>query len=114
LASTDDRDLISTHVVRVEVQADQLAVELKAPKQGQPRGRENETAQVRDTSQLEADARFFSFPGKNRRRNGGAKSSCRNPWCRRTFALFVPKPAPSPSRPSPVVGAGSMKLLPAP
>ncbi len=28
---TDDRDLISTHVVRVEVQSDQLAIELKAP-----------------------------------------------------------------------------------
>jgi site-specific DNA recombinase len=38
---TDDRDLISTHVVRVEVQADQLAVELKAPKQRQTRGRGN-------------------------------------------------------------------------
>ena len=29
---SDDRDLISNHVVRVEVQADQLAVELKAEK----------------------------------------------------------------------------------
>jgi len=37
----DDRDLISTHVVRVEVQADHLAVELKAPKQRPPRGRGN-------------------------------------------------------------------------
>src|SRR5713226_7805789 len=36
---TDDRDLVSTHVVRVEVQADQLAVELKAPKQRQTRDR---------------------------------------------------------------------------
>jgi site-specific DNA recombinase len=38
---TDDRDLISTHVVRVEVQSDQLAVELKAPKQRRNRGRGN-------------------------------------------------------------------------
>jgi hypothetical protein len=36
---TDDSDLISSHVVRVEVQAEQLAVELKAAKRGQPRGR---------------------------------------------------------------------------
>jgi site-specific DNA recombinase len=35
-ASGCDRDLISNHVVRVEVQADQLAVELKAPKRGRP------------------------------------------------------------------------------
>ena len=37
-ASGSDRDLISGHVVRVEVQADQLAVELKASKPGEPRG----------------------------------------------------------------------------
>jgi hypothetical protein len=30
-AHIDDRDLISTYVVRVDVQADRLAVELKAP-----------------------------------------------------------------------------------
>src|SRR5437667_5145013 len=35
-ASGSGRDLISSHVVRVEVQADQLVVELKALKQGQP------------------------------------------------------------------------------
>ena len=33
-ASGSDRDLISSHVVRVEVQADRLAVGLKAPKRG--------------------------------------------------------------------------------
>jgi site-specific DNA recombinase len=33
-ASGSDRNLISSHVVRVEVQADQLAVELKAAKRG--------------------------------------------------------------------------------
>jgi hypothetical protein len=38
-AHSDDRDLISTHVTRVEVQVDQLAIELKAPKQKQARGR---------------------------------------------------------------------------
>jgi len=36
-ASGSGRDLISSHVLRVEVQADQLVVELKALKQGQPR-----------------------------------------------------------------------------
>ena len=36
-ASGSDRDLISSHVVRVEVQADQLAVELKAAKRGRTR-----------------------------------------------------------------------------
>jgi site-specific DNA recombinase len=45
-APTADRDLISAHVVRVEVQADQLAVELKPPKQGQPRGRGNGSLRI--------------------------------------------------------------------
>jgi site-specific DNA recombinase len=36
-ASGSDRDFISSHVVRVEVQADQLAVELKGPKRGSSR-----------------------------------------------------------------------------
>ena len=40
-ASGSDRDLISTHVDRVEVQADQLAVKLKASNQRQARGRGN-------------------------------------------------------------------------
>ena len=35
-APGSDRDLISTHVVRVEVQADQLAVDFKAAEQGGP------------------------------------------------------------------------------
>jgi hypothetical protein len=34
-ASGSDRNLISSHVVRVELQADQLAVELTAPNQRQ-------------------------------------------------------------------------------
>jgi DNA invertase Pin-like site-specific DNA recombinase len=36
-ASGSDRDLISSHVVRVDVQADQLVVELKPSKRGRPR-----------------------------------------------------------------------------
>src|SRR5262249_9316495 len=37
-AHTDDRDLINTHVTRVEVQTDQLVIELKVPKQARGRG----------------------------------------------------------------------------
>jgi site-specific DNA recombinase len=39
----DDRDLISTRVVRVDIQADRLAVELAAPEQIGPRAQGNET-----------------------------------------------------------------------
>ena len=35
-ASGSDRDMIGTHVMRVEVQADQLAIEFKAPTRGGP------------------------------------------------------------------------------
>jgi hypothetical protein len=33
-APTDDRDLVTTHVVRVEVHPDRLVVELKPPSKG--------------------------------------------------------------------------------
>jgi site-specific DNA recombinase len=59
---TDDRDLIGTHVVRVEVQADQLAVELKAPKQRSPRGRGNGTPPSHGTSEPEANRTVLHVP----------------------------------------------------
>jgi DNA invertase Pin-like site-specific DNA recombinase len=44
---TDDRDLISTHLIRVEVHADHLAVELKAPTQRlQADGREPQPTSI--------------------------------------------------------------------
>ena len=52
-APTDDRDLIRAHVLRVDVQADQLVIELRALKQGQPLGRW--TPPSRDSGQREAD-----------------------------------------------------------
>jgi hypothetical protein len=52
---TDDRDLISTHVVRVVVQADQLAVELKAPEHKQARGRENGSPPDHESGEQDAD-----------------------------------------------------------
>jgi site-specific DNA recombinase len=59
---TDDRDLISTHVVRVEVQADQLAVELKAPRQRQTRGRENGSPPDHESSEQNADRTVLHIP----------------------------------------------------
>jgi hypothetical protein len=41
---TDDRDLIRNHVIRIEVQTDQLAVEVRTPKQEQSRGPESRKA----------------------------------------------------------------------
>jgi site-specific DNA recombinase len=59
---TDDRDLISTHVVRVEVQADQLAVELKAPKQRQARGRGHRSSPDHESSERDADRTVLYIP----------------------------------------------------
>jgi site-specific DNA recombinase len=42
-APTDDRTLIRTHVVRVDVRLDQMAIEIKAPIQRQDPGREDRT-----------------------------------------------------------------------
>jgi hypothetical protein len=59
---TDDRDLISTHVVRVEVRADQLAVELKAPKHRQPRERGTESPPDHESSKQDADRTVLHVP----------------------------------------------------
>jgi hypothetical protein len=49
-------------VVRVEVHADQLTVELKAPRQGQPRGRENGTSPSHETGKLAQDPTVLVVP----------------------------------------------------
>jgi site-specific DNA recombinase len=59
---TDDRDLISTHVVRVEVRTDQLAVELKAPKHGQSRGRGTGSPPDHESSEQDADRTVLHIP----------------------------------------------------
>jgi site-specific DNA recombinase len=59
---SDDRDLIRNHVVRVEVQVDQLVVELKAPRQGQPRGRENGTPPSHAPNEPEAERTVLRIP----------------------------------------------------
>jgi site-specific DNA recombinase len=59
---TDDRDLISTHVVRVEVQSDQLAVELNAPKQKQTRGRASGSPPDHESSEQDADRTVLHIP----------------------------------------------------
>ena len=58
----DDRDLIRNHIVRVEVQAEQLVVELKAPKQGQPRRRENGMPPSHAPNEQEADRTVLLVP----------------------------------------------------
>jgi site-specific DNA recombinase len=59
---TDDRDLISTYVVRVEVQSDQLAVELKAPKHRQTRGRGNGSPSDHESGEQDADHIVLHVP----------------------------------------------------
>ena len=78
---TDDRDLISTHVARVEVRADQLAVELKAPRQRQTRGRGN------GSSEQDADRRVLHIPWR------------KTPSKRRREIIVPKSAAPQDSRP---------------
>jgi site-specific DNA recombinase len=59
---TDDRDFISTHVVRVEVQSDQLAVELKASKQRTTRGRGTGSPSDRESNEQDADSTVLHIP----------------------------------------------------
>jgi hypothetical protein len=61
-ADTDDRDLISSRVVRVQIQADQLAVELKTPKQRQSRGRRNASPPDHESSEQDADRTVLHIP----------------------------------------------------
>jgi len=78
---TDDRDLISTHVARVEVRADQLAVELKAPRQRQTRGRGN------GSSEQDADRTVLHIPWR------------KTPSKRRREIIVPKSAAPQDSRP---------------
>jgi hypothetical protein len=59
---SEDRDLIRKHVVRVEVQADQLAVEVKAPKHSQARGRGNGSPPDHEASVQDADRTVLHIP----------------------------------------------------
>ncbi len=78
---TDDRDLISTHVARVEVRADQLAVELKAPRRRQTRGRGN------GSSEQDADRTVLHIPWR------------KTPSKRRREIIVPKSAAPQDSRP---------------
>jgi hypothetical protein len=82
---TDDRDLISTHVVRVDVQADQLAVELKAPRQA--RGRGNGSPPDHESSEQDADRTVLHIPWR------------KTPSKRRREIILPKSAAPQDSRP---------------
>jgi hypothetical protein len=73
---TDDRDLISTHVVRIEVQSDQLAVELKAPKQRQNRGRGNGSPPDRESSEQDTDRTVLHIPWRKDTLETAARDHC--------------------------------------
>ncbi len=59
---TDDRDLISSHVIRVEVQEDQLAVELKAPKHRRTRGQGNGSPPDNESGEQDANRTVLHIP----------------------------------------------------
>jgi site-specific DNA recombinase len=64
VSALPDGDLIRAHVARVDVQADHLAIELRAPKQGQSSGKENGTPPSRESGQLEEDRIVLRVPWK--------------------------------------------------
>ena len=64
LAPAEDTDLISTHVLRVDVQADHLVIELKAAKKEPPRRREDGKPPSHESAQLEGDRIVLRVPWK--------------------------------------------------
>ena len=98
----DDRDLIRSHVVRVDLQVDQLAIELKAAKaSGNPR------------NALDNDRLVLRIPWKKtpmrRRREIIVPASVST-----SFDPCAPRPAPRWSHRSRVAGDGLRRSLPAP
>ena len=64
LAPAEDKDLIRTHVLRVDVQADHLVIELRAAKKEPPPGTEDGKPPSRESGQLEADRIVLRVPWK--------------------------------------------------
>ena len=64
LAPAEDKDLIRTHVFRVDVQADHLVIELRAAKKEPPLRREDGTSPSHERCQLEADRIVLHAPWK--------------------------------------------------
>ena len=110
-----DGDLIRAHVLRVDVQADHLVIELRASKQGTA-SRQGKTGRHRVA--IAASWRRIALssvcPGRNRRQNGGARSSCPNRQRHRTLARSALRRAPRLSHRSRAAGVGLMRSLPVP
>ena len=64
LTPAEDQDLIRAHVLRVDVQADHLVIELRAAKKEPPPGTEDGKPPSRDSGQLEADRSVLRVPWK--------------------------------------------------
>lgn len=64
LAPAEDKDPIRTHVLRVDVQADHLVIELRAAKKEPPPGTEDGKPPSRDSGQLETDRIVLRVPWK--------------------------------------------------
>ena len=97
-ASRGDRDLISSHVARVEVQLDQLTVELKAPKRGRPA----------DSDEQEAERTVLLVPWRKTPSKRQREIIVPKTTAPQNARPFVLRPAPNLSRQSPAVDAGSM------
>jgi site-specific DNA recombinase len=95
---TNDRGLISTHVVRVEVQSDQLAVELKAPKHSQARGRGTGAPPDHESSEQDANCTVLHVPWR------------KTPSKRRR-EIIVPKSAAAPQDARPIRAETRAKLV---
>ena len=111
-SASPDEELIRTRVLRVDVQADQLVIGLRVPKQSS--GRQNGAPPKRDTGQLNAHRIVLRVPWQK-------------PPSKRRREIIVPKSgAPQDARPiraelaprlshrSRAAGVGLMRSLPAP
>jgi len=113
LAPAEDKDLIRTHVLRVDVQADHLVIELKAAKREPPSSREHGKPPRRE-GRLEADHIVFRVPWKKPPSKRGREIIVPNRQRHRTLARSALRRARRLWHRSRAAGVGLMISLPAP
>ena len=94
LTPAEDKDLIRAHVLRVDVQANHLVIELGAEKRNHLPAGKMESRKVARAASWRPTALSFVCPGRSHRRDSGARSSCPNRQRHRTLARSALRRAP--------------------
>ena len=105
-----DGDFIRTHLLRVDVQAEHLMIELRAASENRSGGKMRRH-RVATATNWRPIALSSECPGRNRRQNGGARSSCPNRQRHTTLARSALRRAPRLSHRSRAAGVGLMRSL---